>query len=278
VRSALAPPSSASAPVPGSARSAGGPGGPNPGGPGGPASASASGGGGAAPDPPAPQWLRALPPGPGDAPFRLSGAWLQMCLDAGVWPGLWAPLLALRDGRAVTWRGPGAAEPSERPYSPGLAPHEAAGFTADAPAGCSEASVITLRTFNVASLRAARPAPAAVPRVLNLVVRVVALHAGGEVNDCASVEDPTGAMACILTRQCAEALGGALGAGAVLMLLKVSVAVLGGCQALVVRPENVMRCWPAETPDPRHALALAGAGAGAASAHSGNAGSRSREI
>jgi len=149
-----------------------------------------------------------------------------MCVDAGVWPGLWAPIIAQRDGTRVTWHGPGwsgGAEPGaeEREYEPGLADGEAAGFTADAPAGCSEASVVTLRTFNVAALRARRPAPAALARVLNLVVRVVTLQGGGEVNDCAAVEDPTGAIACVLTRAAVDAMGGGLAPGAVLMLQKV---------------------------------------------------------
>jgi len=177
-----------------------------------------------------------------------------MCLDAGVWPGLWGPLLALRDGRAPTWRGPHGDEPAERAFEgPGLrSPEEAAGCAADAPRGCSEASVVTLRTFNIAAVRALRPAPAAAARLLNLVVRVVSLQSGGEVNDCAAVEDPTGAMAAVLTRAAVEALGAALAPGAVLMLIRVSVVVLGACQALVVRPDNVMRVWPAETADPRH--------------------------
>ena len=169
--------------------------------------------------------------------FKLNGAWLQMCLDLSIWPGLWQPLMDYR---------------RQRPDSFLKSDEEFREYIDDIPEGCNVDTVTTLRTFNVDFIRHKQPAPAALPRLINLVVRIVSLWPSSEVNDVAIVEDPTGQLAAVVLRKAAEVLvGDALSPGAVILLQKVSVAVLGSCQTLIISPRSVLSFWGADSPDPR---------------------------
>ena len=177
--------------------------------------------------------------------FKLNGAWLQMCLDLFIWPGLWQPLIDFRRGVA------GCAIKSEEEFSE---------YTQDVPEGCSKDTVATLRIFNVDYIHHKQPSPAALPRLMNLVVRIVSIWPSSEVNDVAIVEDPTGQIAAVVLRKATEALtGDSLSPGAVILLQKVSVAVLGSCQTLVINFQSVLSSWGADTADPRRRYAAAAA-------------------
>jgi len=175
--------------------------------------------------------------------FKLNGAWLQMCIDLFIWPGLWQPLIDFRRGV------PDCAIKSEEEFSE---------YTQDVPEGCSKDTVATLRIFNVDYIHHKQPSPAALPRLMNLVVRIVSIWPSSEVNDVAIVEDPTGQIAAVVLRKATEVLtGDSLSPGAVILLSKVSVAVLGSCQTLVITFQSVLTSWGAETADPRRRYAAA---------------------
>jgi hypothetical protein len=90
------------------------------------------------------------------------------------------------------------------------------------------------------------------------VVRIVSIWPSSEVNDVAIVEDPTGQIAAVVLRKATEVLtGDSLSPGAVILLSKVSVVVLGSCQTLVITFQSVLTSWGAETADPRRRYAAA---------------------
>lgn len=261
------------------------------------------------------EWLSSLPPDVGNGqppiwPLRppaaaaaaagggrgagwpLTGPWLSMCRDLNVWPGVWDPIVDVKDYDAIHTAATAPGADDELAIDAAQVGQdvierwgtEPASHTSDIPPGCDEELVKLLRHYNLYQLKNCNRR--SFSNVSQLVVKIRSIIPASDVNVCAWIEDPTAVMAAVLLRSVVDEHGHELGPGSVMLLRDISVFCMGEAQLLNIMPRNVARIWGPDTQDPRRAVyndVLSGGGGGAGTGpnhdgHGGGAGDGGDEV